>query len=157
MKVIVSIVLLLALLGSALAMNGDSTRGIVSVIDGDTIELHGKRIRLHGVDAPEGKQTYTRDGVEWRCGQQAAFALSDHIGNQSVECIEKDIDRYKRIVAECFVGDVSINAWLVRNGWAIAYRKYSKQYIEDEDIAREQKAGIWGGEFVEPWEYRKRK
>lgn len=134
----------------------NSLSGIASVIDGDTLDLHGKRIRLHGIDAPESRQSCTRSGENWRCGQQASLALSDHIGRQTLRCEERDIDRYKRIVAVCYLGAEDVNAWLVRSGWAMAYRQYSKDYIAVETEARAARTGIWAGEVQPPWEWRRK-
>lgn len=130
--------------------------GIVSVIDGDTLDLHGQRIRLHGIDAPESRQTCQREGTNWRCGQASALALADHLGRQAVTCEQRDIDRYKRIVAICYIGTEDINAWLVRSGWAMAYRQYSKDYLALEMEARAAHAGIWAGDVQPPWEWRRK-
>jgi endonuclease YncB( thermonuclease family) len=90
------------------------TAGIASVIDGDTIEIHGQRARLHGIDAPEGGQACLDvAGRNWRCGQRAALALQDLIGRRTVTCDERDVDRYGRVVGRCLVGDLDINEWLV--------------------------------------------
>jgi endonuclease YncB( thermonuclease family) len=131
------------------------TSGIASVIDGDTIEIHGTRIRLAGIDAPESRQECRRpDGTAWRCGQQAAFALSDHLGSAVVTCMPSSKDRYGRTVATCFLGSKDINRWMVAHGWAVAYRQYSLAYIQDEEIARAAGAGMWSSRFVMPWEWR---
>ena len=98
--------------------------GVASVIDGDTLEIHGQRIRLHGIDAPESRQFCEKDGKQYRCGQQAALALSDKICRATIRCEQRDIDRYKRSVAVCRLGNVDINASMVREGWAIAYLQY---------------------------------
>lgn len=129
--------------------------GVASVIDGDTLEIHGQRIRLHGIDAPESGQSCEKDGREYRCGQQAALALADKIGRATVRCEQRDIDRYKRIVAVCSFGNVDLNAWMVRQGWAIAYRQYSRDYVDDESAAQAEKAGIWAGRFIEPSKWRR--
>lgn len=131
--------------------------GIVNVIDGDTLEIRGQRIRLHGIDAPESAQVCEIDGNQYRCGQQAALALSDKIGRASVRCEQRDIDRYKRIVAVCRLGEVDLNGWMVRQGWASAYRQYSLDYVGDENAALTARAGIWAGHFVEPSEWRRGK
>ena len=135
--------------------------GTATVIDGDTIEVAGERIRLHGIDAPETGQTCRAGGKVWRCGREAAFMLADRIGRSPVwhtdvnfVCEERDQDRYGRIVAVCFAGDEDINRWMVRNGWALAYRRYSTDYVDEESAASGAKAGIWAGEFVLPWEWR---
>jgi endonuclease YncB( thermonuclease family) len=129
--------------------------GIASVIDGDTIEIHGQRIRLFGIDAPESSQLCVRaNGERWRCGQQASFALADRIGHAAVRCEPRDIDRYRRIVAVCFKGNEDLNRWMVANGWAVAYRRYSVDYVADEDDARQNRINIWSGIFDMPWDWR---
>ena len=110
------------------------------------------------MDAPESSQTCQAptDAI-WRCGQQAALALSDRIGRRPVSCTEKDKDRYGRVVAVCSAGGEDLNGWLVANGWALAYRQYSKAYVGQEASARAAQAGIWHGEFIAPWDWRKGK
>ena len=130
--------------------------GRASVIDGDTIEIHGTRIRLFGIDAPESSQSCTARGKAYRCGQQAAFALSSKIGTQAVECQPKDQDRYGSIVAVCRVGGEDINAWMVAQGWALAYRYYSSDYVSQEQDASRSKIGVWQGSFEPPWNWRHR-
>ncbi|MDH2327702.1 thermonuclease family protein [Cereibacter sp. SYSU M97828] len=130
--------------------------GTASVIDGDTLDIHGTRIRLHGIDAPEGQQTCGARGRTWRCGQQAALALSDRIGRRPVTCRQRDTDRYGRVVATCHQGDTNLNAWMVRQGWAVAYRQYGRDYIADEDAAKAAGRGIWAGPFMMPWDWRRR-
>jgi endonuclease YncB( thermonuclease family) len=115
--------------------------GRASVVDGDTIEIHGTRIRLFGIDAPEGGQTCTVQGKAMPCGQRAAFALADKIGKQVVECRPKDEDRYGRVVAVCGVGGEDINAWMVAQGWALAYRYYSRDYVSQERSASKTRLG----------------
>lgn len=130
--------------------------GGASVIDGDTIEIHGTRIRLHGIDAPESAQLCQRpDGVSWRCGQQAALALQDYIGRRTVACVKRDTDRYGRIIGRCSVGGVDLNAWMVESGWAVAYRGYATDYVNEEQRARAARVGIWSGAFVMPWDWRR--
>ena len=100
--------------------------GRATVIDGDTIEIRGERIRLYGIDTPESSQLCDLDGQRYRCGQQAARALADKLGEKTVRCSEKDVDRYGRTVAVCFVGGEDVNRWMTFQGWALAYRKYSR-------------------------------
>ena len=128
------------------------------VIDGDTIEIAGERIRLHGIDAPESKQTcIDGDGKEWRCGKEATIALAIIVGDHSITCRGDERGKYGRLIAVCNVGTVEINAMMVGRGWALAYRQYSNEYVPWEDDARLHKRGIWRGEFVPPWEWRRGK
>ena len=129
---------------------------IAKVIDGDTIRIGRTRIRLHGIDAPEAKQTCTANGKEWRCGWEATNALANIIGKHWVTCSQRDKDRYGRIVAVCMVGQIDLNAWMVSNGWAVAYRRYSKKYEYEEVRAKAKGLGLWRGEFVVPWKWRRR-
>jgi endonuclease YncB( thermonuclease family) len=130
--------------------------GVASVIDGDTLEIRGVRIRLHGIDAPESRQSCMRaSGARWRCGQQAALALSDRIGRRTVNCSVRDVDRYGRAIAACRQGNEDLNRWLVSEGWAVAYRRYSRDYIEAETAARSAGRNIWSGQFVMPWDWRR--
>ena len=129
--------------------------GQASVIDGDILDIHGQRIRLHGIDAPESSQLCRAAGAEYRCGQQAALALDDRIGGATVTCSERDVDQYGRIVAVCFARGEDLNAWMVLAGWAVAYREYSEDYLDEETAARTAGRGIWRGEFVMPWDWRR--
>lgn len=130
--------------------------GVASVIYGDTIEIHGKRFRLFGVDAPESKQLCKgAAGKPYRCGQVAANALSDLIGRQTVTCEKMDVDRYKRIVAVCRVRGVDVGAYLVAEGLAVAYVQYSRSYVPQQSAARKGRLGLWSGTFQMPWDWRK--
>jgi len=131
--------------------------GVASVIDGDTIEIHGQRIRLHGIDAPESKQLCLVDGKPWRCGAEAANRISEKIGRQTVMCDGRDKDRYGRVVAVCSVGGKDLNAWMVLEGLAVAYRKYSADYVGQESEAKAARRGVWASEFDMPWDWRKAK
>lgn len=139
------------------AANSAQLIGVASVIDGDTIEIHGQRIRLHGIDAPESSQICTRDGRPWKCGQEAANKLAEKIGKQTVTCASKDKDKYGRIVAVCSASATDLNGWLVSEGAAVAYRKYSQDYIGQETTAKGSRKGIWDSEFEMPWDWRRTK
>lgn len=130
--------------------------GRASVIDGDTLNIHGTRIRLNGIDAPESSQTCEAAGSQYRCGQKAAFALSDMIGSSTITCQRLDTDRYGRAVSRCTVNGMDIGQTMVRQGWALAYREYSTAYVADERHARAMKTGIWRGEFTNPADHRRR-
>ena len=137
------------------ALSASPLIGVASVIDGDTIEIHGQRIRLYGIDAPEGSQLCAQPtGERWRCGQRAAFALSEYIGSGTVECEPRDRDRYGRVVAVCFLRGEDLNGWLVSSGWALAFRRYSLDYVEQENAARQSRLGVWSSVFEPPWEWR---
>lgn len=142
---------------SRAAEDATSLVGVAAVIDGDTLEIHGQRIRLHAIDAPESDQTCVRtDGSQWRCGQRAALELADKIGRGTVSCLGKDRDRYRRVVAVCHLHGEDLNRWMVSEGWAVAYRRYGLDYVDDEDAARSAGTGIWSGAFTMPWDWRRR-
>jgi endonuclease YncB( thermonuclease family) len=129
--------------------------GQVRVIDGDTIQVSGERVRLHGIDAPESRQSCTLSGVGWPCGQNAARMLTRVTNGQVVTCKGDERDRYGRLIAVCYVGADDLNARMVRDGWALAYRRYGSDYIPQEVEARSAGSGIWQGQFVEPWKWRR--
>lgn len=130
--------------------------GRASVVDGDTIEIHGTRIRFFGIDAPEGRQTCTdRGNAPYPCGQRAAFALADKIGGRSLACEVVDQDRYGRSVATCRLGNLDLNDWMVSSGWALAYTEYSSAYVDAQAAAQTAELGIWEGRFTPPWEWRR--
>ena len=131
--------------------------GVASVIDGDTLEIHGQRIRLHGIDAPESRQLCRLDDKPWQCGKDAANALADKIARRPVTCEDLGRDRYKRIIARCTVAGEDIGAWMVSQGLALAYRRYSLDYIDEDAGAQAVRSGIWASEFVKPWEWRRGK
>ena len=127
----------------------------LNVVDGDTIRLNGKKIRFTGIDTPELKQTCIKKGIKDFCGLNAKQILADKIANNTVKCISEGKDQYKRTLAECFVNNESLSRYLVRSGYAFAYRKYSNKFIKDEDYARMKKIGMWSMKFEYPWDYRK--
>ena len=116
--------------------------------------MNGEKIRFTGIDTPELKQTCIKQGTKEYCGVTAKKILIDKISNNTVECISEGKDRYKRILAECFIDNESLSRFLVRSGYAFAYRRYSKKFVLDEDYARINKIGMWSMEFNYPWDYR---
>lgn len=128
-------------------VGGAVITGRASIADGDTIEVGGRRVRLHGIDAPESHQMCYRNGHPWHCGRDATAALERLIGGRTVTCTELEVDRYGRSVARCLVNGQDVNAWMVRNGWAVAYRRYSEAYSGDEAEARAARRGIWSSRF----------
>ena len=126
------------------------------IIDGDTIRIGEERIRFSGIDAPEINQTCIFEGVEVFCGKISKSLLVDKTFLEQVKCISEGKDQYNRTLAECFVNGESLSRYLVRQGYAFAYRKYSKKFIKDEDYAKEKKMGMWNMKFLFPWDYRKK-
>ena len=139
--------------------------GKANVTDGDTIKINDQKIRLFGIDAPETKQfckevylsflifNFKRD---YKCGEKSTSALKKKIKNKKIRCLVQDKkDRYRRNIGICYLKKQDINSWLVKNGYAIAYRRYSKKYILDEQFAEDNKLGIWQGTFMEPEKWRR--
>ena len=127
----------------------------IKITDGGTIRINGEKIRFSGIDTPELKQTCFKEGVKNFCGKEAKQILIDKIANNKVTCIREGKDRYKRTLAECFVKKESLSSYLVRSGYAFAYRKYSKKFIPDEEYALINKLGMWSMEFDYPWDFRR--
>tara|TARA_B100001559_G_C16109162_1_gene443073 strand:+ start:149 stop:616 length:468 start_codon:yes stop_codon:yes gene_type:complete len=127
------------------------------VIDGDTLQIDDKRIRIFGIDTPEKNQTCTTNNKKWACGVVATNNLIKLISNKKVNCTKKGTDFYKRILAVCFVDGIDIGKSMVASGWALAYRQYSNVYIKDEELAKSKKLGLWSSHFVVPWQWRKNK
>ena len=130
--------------------------GEAKVIDGDTIHINNNKIRLHGIDAPELNQNCIYKEKNWECGKNSKKNLLDLINSNQVKCKVNGMDRYKRYIATCFIGHLNINKIMVKEGWAIAYRYYSKDYVDEEFIAKKNKVGIWKGKFIEPYLFRKK-
>ena len=146
-------ILMIGILG--LLFYNTSFADSLRVVDGDTIVLNGEKIRFSGIDTPELKQTCMKDNEKIFCGETAKILLIKKIGNKTPECISEGKDAYKRTLAECFVDGESLSAFLVRSGYAFAYRKYSDKFIKDEEFAKENKLGMWSMKFQYPWDFRK--
>ncbi len=132
-----------------------AVEGFARVLDGDTIEIAGTRIRLEGIDAPEGGQTCARaGGGTWRCGQSASTELQKMIGRAQVRCESRGTDSFRRMLGICFVGSMDLNAEMVRRGYAWAFVKYSRTYVTQEEDARTRGVGIWQAPTTTAWDYR---
>lgn len=128
------------------------------VTDGDTVKISGERIRLEGIDAPEwNQQCKNASGKAYDCGIVSTAALRNKIGRNSIRCEGTKRDRYGRFLGICYLNTLDLNGWMVRNGYALAYARYSGRYVSAEQEARENSRGLWAGEFVAPWSWRKGK
>lgn len=130
----------------------------ITVVDADTIILNKEKIRLYGIDAPETEQNCYVNKEAWPCGKQATEYLKKLLEEAPIPSLLCEIssqDRYGRSIGVCYIGDKNINRDLVENGWALAYREYSRDYIQNEKLASKRKIGVWQGDFVEPWKWRR--
>lgn len=145
--------LLLCLPDRALATD---LTGQASIVDGDTLEIHGTRIRLWGIDAPESSQLCRgEDSLPYRCGAKAANELDRFIAGRAVSCEQKSRDVYGRTVATCSAGGADLGDWLVRGGLAFDWPRYSKgKYDGTQREAEHAARGVWAGSYVVPWLYR---
>tara|TARA_B100000780_G_C20722528_1_gene287184 strand:+ start:36 stop:506 length:471 start_codon:yes stop_codon:yes gene_type:complete len=154
MKLLIFVLVVLLNLSTKIIANEISGFAVVS--DGDTIKILNNKIRLHGIDAPEKKQNCTKNEKKYNCGRLATEALIKKINKNVVKCLtQKNKDRYNRSIGVCFVDQKNLNKWMVKNGYAVAYRRYSKDYILDEEFAKKNKLGLWSGTFLKPERWRK--
>jgi endonuclease YncB( thermonuclease family) len=152
-------IVLLALVLIALQRAGliDPGTGGYEAVDGDSLRRGDTEIRLHGIDAPEYRQICSDgNGRDYACGKEAAAALRQLLGGQTVTCSSIETDRYGRAIAECKAGDLNINGEMVRRGWAVAYTRHSAGYVSEEAQARAAKRGLWQGRFENPEDWRVR-
>ncbi len=148
-------------------LNSMEIYGVPKIIDGDTVRINDKKIRLEGIDAPEIKQQCKKPFLKisamigfqfdknYSCGVTSKIKLKDKIKTSKIKCISSSKDKYKRFLATCFKERINLNKWMVRNGYAVAYRRYSKEYVKDEKYAKKNKLGIWEGSFTRPEKWRK--
>ena len=158
------IIIFLVLLSNSVA---EEISGIPKVVDGDTIHINNYKFRLEGIDAPEMRQHCKKESLkisfiigftfykDYNCGKVSKEKLKSKILGSEIKCIFTTKDRYKRYIATCYKEKTNLNQWMVRNGYAIAYRRYSKKYVPDEDFAKENKLGLWQGKFMNPEKWRK--
>jgi endonuclease YncB( thermonuclease family) len=129
--------------------------GIPQVLDGDTIQIGTTRIRLFGIDAFEAEQMCVgSESNRYGCGGRATRALTELIAANFTVCVPKGIDAYNRQLAVCRVNTVDLSAAMARQGHALAYLKYALDYVHDEQLAKQERAGVWAGGFIPPWEFR---
>ena len=159
MKVLVSLFWLLLLLSLPMAAQAATVIADVKVVDGDTLSFEGLgvTVRLDGIDAPESRQACeSAEGERYECGMAATRALKEKIAGKPVRCEGDQRDRYGRLLATCFTSNgADLNGWMVKQGHALAYRRYSERYVPQEEMAREGKRGLWAGRFVKPWNWRR--
>ena len=127
----------------------------VTVVDGDTIKLGDVKIRFSGIDAPEINQICVASEGKVACGKISRDILITKVTNNKISCTDEGKDFYGRVLGECFVNGESLSRYLVREGFAFAYRKYSDKFISDEEYAKSNRLGMWSMKFQYPWDYRK--
>jgi len=127
----------------------------VTVVDGDTIKIGDVKIRFSGIDAPEINQTCVASEGKVACGKISRDILITKVTNNKISCTDEGKDFYGRVLGECFVNGESLSRYLVREGFAFAYRKYSDKFISDEEYAKSNRLGMWSMKFQYPWDYRK--
>lgn len=151
-----SLCLTLLVLLCPTSAEAETLTGKPYVTDGDTVKISGERIRLEGIDAPERNQRCKdASGKGYDCGLVSTAALRTKIGRNSVTCEGTKRDRYGRFLGICYLNELDLNGWMVRNGYALAYTRYSRRYASAEQEARENSRGLWDGEFVAPWRWRR--
>ena len=158
------IILFLILISNVIA---EEIIGIPRIVDGDTVHIKEYKIRLEGIDAPEIKQKCKKEKLkissiigftfykDYNCGEVSKENLEAKVDRSIIKCISSSKDRYERYLAKCFKNKINLNRWMVRNGHAVAYRRYSKEYVIDEEFAKENKLGLWRGKFLHPEKWRK--
>lgn len=149
--------LILALILAAIPLPALAQRvsGPAEVIDGDSLTVNGRPIRLFGIDAPEGKQTCERGGTQWDCGEESASQLRSLIDGHEVHCQGQGVDQYGRLIALCSANGFDLNRTMVEAGWATAFRRYSEDYVTAEIRAKAAKLGLWNSTFDLPEAYRR--
>lgn len=164
MFLLLSILVFVAILGvyrksdiETVLSNDTISKNQIRVIDGDTFELNGTKIRLYGIDAFERNQHCFKHDASINCGELATDYLSFLLTGRNISCVKKSSDRYGRNVSICTVDGVDISKMMVKQGWAKAYTEYSLAYSEDEKFAKDNLLGAWTKEFVNPKEYREKK
>jgi endonuclease YncB( thermonuclease family) len=143
--------------GAPTAVTADIA-GPASIVDGDTLDIGGQRVRLDGIDAPESAQTCSKRWAgSWDCGKAATRALGALINGHHVSCRSSGTDKYGRMLGVCSVEGTELNAALVRAGMAWAFVKYSTAYVAAEKQAKAAQAGVWQADTEAPWLFREKR
>ena len=151
------IIIFIYLMNSSFSISKDVYTSL-KIIDGDTIILNSEKIRFYGIDTPEKKQKCKdKSGLSYPCGLVATNELKKIIISGKLFCKKRTTDRYRRSISTCYVNGVDVSSLMVKNGWALAYRKYSNDYIKEEEEAKKKKIGLWAGQFIPPWKWRRLK
>ena len=151
------VVICIYFMNTNLAYSSNSL-GSLRIIDGDTIILNSEKIRFYGIDTPEQKQKCEdKNGLLYPCGLTETNELKKIIVSGKLLCKKRTTDRYGRSISICYINGKDINSLMVKSGWALAYRKYSKDYIDEENEAKQKKIGMWAGKFMAPWKWRRLK
>ena len=162
-KIFHSLVIFFSLLANF--VNAETISGIAKIIDADTIKINNNKIRLFGIDAPERDQLCKKKYLSiiifrfyknYKCGEESTLFLKKYLNDKLIKCNIQGKDQYKRYIAICYKNNKDISSWLVKKGYAVSYRKYSKKYLNEEVYAKENKLGIWRGKFEMPWDWRKK-
>lgn len=131
--------------------------GVPRIVDGDTVTIGDVKIRLQGIDLPETEQVcLDQQATKWTCGIAARDHLAEHIASRPIDCTSSGADTYGRTLAVCRLASEDLNAWMVREGLALAFIRYSRAYVAEEEQAREAERGMWSGAFIAPWNWRHR-
>ena len=134
--------------------------GKANVTDGDTIRIGKIRIRLFGIDAPETNQLCSKKNDTYKCGSISTKILKEYVRRKTVNCYYVEKDRYGRILGTCFLAyddsKLSLNRYMVNTGYAVAYKKYSKKYLDSEKLAKDNHLGMWQGNFERPEKWRRK-
>jgi endonuclease YncB( thermonuclease family) len=131
-------------------VQGDAVEGAAEIIDGDSLMVGAREVRIFGIDAPEARQTCERDGADWPCGRMATQHMREMLRGQGVSCRGVETDRYGRLVARCKASGQDVGAAMVSAGFALAYGDYQRE----EDQARAARLGLWAGTFQRPRDWR---
>lgn len=151
-----SVIAFIACLSCSFAQAADLS-GVPRIVDGDTLTIGAMKVRLEGIDAPETDQVCLNAlGIRWTCGIDARDQLAGHIAGRVISCSSNATDAYQRTLAICSLAGEDLNAWMVHQGWALAYVKYSSAYRQAEEDARANQRGLWQGAFIAPWDWRHR-